>query len=115
MINGEAHESLLDPYAEERIPIADWLLTTTSQRQKAMLSGATKGTGGLESIATADTKQLNLNYRGNILSRESVTTENGLQAGDRAPDAQLVDGTWLSDLLKSTSRKLLVFGDHRLW
>jgi 2-polyprenyl-6-methoxyphenol hydroxylase-like FAD-dependent oxidoreductase len=53
VINGEAEDQLLDTYGEERIPIADWLLETTSQRQKVMLAGATSGKSGLKAWAPA--------------------------------------------------------------
>jgi 2-polyprenyl-6-methoxyphenol hydroxylase-like FAD-dependent oxidoreductase len=107
VIKGEAQDSLLDTYGEERIPIADWLLETTSQRQKVMMTGATSGKSGFESLGTADTTQLNLNYRGNLLAIGSVVTATGLQAGDRAPDVELSNGSWLSDQFKGGDWKLL--------
>jgi 2-polyprenyl-6-methoxyphenol hydroxylase-like FAD-dependent oxidoreductase len=110
VINGQASPLLLDTYGAERIPIADWLLKTTSERQRVMFSEAAKGSG-LESMATNDTTQLNLNYRGSSLNRKGQITQNGLQAGDRAPDAHLGDGSWLSDQFRGTQWKLLVFGN----
>ncbi len=110
VIRGEANETLLDTYAEERIPIADWLLKTTSERQKVTIGAAAAGTGGFDKIATKDTTQLDLNYRGSSLNAPSLTTTTGLQTGDRAPDVQLADGTWLSDQLQGTQWKLLAFG-----
>ncbi|TSJ40895.1 3-(3-hydroxyphenyl)propionate hydroxylase [Mucilaginibacter corticis] len=109
VINGEANDQLLNTYDEERIPIADWLLETTSQRQKVMMAGATSGKSGFESLGTADTTQLNLNYRGSSLNVGNIVTLTGLQAGDRAPDVQLSDGRWLSEQLRGTEWKLLVF------
>lgn len=102
---------LLDTYEEERIPIADWLLQTTSERQKVMLAAATTGKAGFETIGTKDTTQLNLHYRESSLSVKGEATVNGLQTGDRAPDIQLADGTWLSDRLRGPEWKLLVFGN----
>lgn len=105
-----ANDSLLDTYAEERMPIADWLLKTTSERQKVTIGAAAAGTGGFDKIATKDTTQLDLNYRGRLLSAPGRATNNTLQAGDRAPDAKLADGSWLSDQLQGTQWKLLAFG-----
>jgi len=113
VINGEAKDSLLDTYGEERIPIADWLLETTSHRQQVMLAGATSGKTGFDSLSTEDTTQLNLNYHGSSLNAVGVTTTSGLQAGDRAPDVQLTDGSWLSEKMFGPEWKLLVFGSEQ--
>jgi len=113
VINGEAKDSLLDTYGEERIPIADWLLETTSHRQQVMLSGATSGKTGFDSLSTEDTTQLNLNYRGSSLNIAGLATVSGLQAGDRAPDVKLADGSWLSDKMRGPEWKLLVFGNEQ--
>jgi hypothetical protein len=113
VINGEAKDSLLDTYGEERIPIADWLLETTSHRQQVMLAGATSGKTGFDSLSTEDTTQLNLNYHGSSLNAVGLTTTSGLQAGDRAPDVQLADGSWLSYKMRGPEWKLLVFGNEQ--
>jgi 2-polyprenyl-6-methoxyphenol hydroxylase-like FAD-dependent oxidoreductase len=113
VIKGGAKDSLLDTYGAERIPIADWLLKTTSQSQQTMLAGATSGKGGFESLATNDTTQLNLNYRDSLLNGKGLVTQSGLQAGDRAPDARLADGTWLSEQLRGPQWKLVVFGQQQ--
>jgi hypothetical protein len=110
VFHGEADARLLDTYAEERIPIADWLLTTTSQRQQVMMGAAAAGTGSMDKIATKETTQLDLNYRDRRLSARGLTTANGLQAGDRAPNVKFADGSWLSDRLCGTQWKLLTFG-----
>jgi 2-polyprenyl-6-methoxyphenol hydroxylase-like FAD-dependent oxidoreductase len=114
VIKGEASDRLLDTYAEERIPIADWLLSTTTERQRVMLSAATAGKGSFDTLVTTDTSQLNLNYRDSSLTIKGATSENGLHPGDRAPDAQLADGSWLSDQLRGTEWKLLIFGNTLL-
>jgi len=113
VINGEAKDSLLDTYGEERIPIADWLLETTSHRQLVMLAGATSVKTGFDSLSTEDTTQLNLNYHGSSLSMTGLTTAKGLQAGDRAPDVQITDGSWLSDKMRGPEWKLLLFGNEQ--
>jgi 2-polyprenyl-6-methoxyphenol hydroxylase-like FAD-dependent oxidoreductase len=110
VFHGEADARLLDTYAEERIPIADWLLTTTSQRQQVMMNAAVAGAGSMDKIATKETTQLDLNYRDRRLSAPGLTTASGLQAGDRAPDVKFADGSWLSDRLCGTQWKLLAFG-----
>ncbi len=107
VLRGEADASLLDTYAEERIPIADWLLKTTSERQQAMMGAAVAGAGSMDKIATKETTQLDLNYRDRRLSAHGAATATGLQAGDRAPDVRLADGTWLSDQLRGSQWKLL--------
>lgn len=112
VINGDANEDLLDTYGEERIPIADQLLAVTSQRQKDMMAGATGGKSGFETLATNDTTQLNLHYHGSSLNAGNEITTTGLQAGDRAPDVQLADGSWLSDQLRGTEWKVLNFGNN---
>jgi len=113
VINGEAKDSLLDTYGEERIPIADWLLETTSHRQQVMLAGAASGKTGFDLLATEDTTQLNLNYRGSSLNSTGLITTSGLQAGDRAPDVQLADDSWLSDKMSGPEWKLLLFGNEQ--
>ena len=107
---GEASASLLDTYAEERIPIAEWLLQTSSERQQAMMQAAATGKGAFEAIATPNTTQLNLHYRASSLTLPSEATPRGLQAGDRAPDVQLATGSWLSDQWRGADWKLLLFG-----
>lgn len=111
VINGEAGDQLLDTYAEERIPIADWLLSTTSERQRVMFNAATTGKGSFDTLATNDTTQLNLHYRDSSLTVKGAASQSGLHAGDRAPDAALADGSWLSDQLSGTEWKLLLFGN----
>jgi 2-polyprenyl-6-methoxyphenol hydroxylase-like FAD-dependent oxidoreductase len=109
VIRGEAGPGILDTYAEERIPIADWLLATTSERQKVTMSAAVSGAGSMDKIATKDTTQLDLNYRGRSLNGKGQATSSCLQPGDRAPDAKLMDGSWLSDQLRGTQWKALAF------
>lgn len=109
VIKGEAGDQLLNTYGEERIPIADRLLETTSQRQKVMLEGAKSGKSGFESIGTRDTTQLDLNYRGSTLNMGDQITSSGLKAGDRALDVALGNGEWLSGQLRGTAWKLLIF------
>ncbi|MVM35986.1 3-(3-hydroxyphenyl)propionate hydroxylase [Spirosoma sp. HMF4905] len=111
VIQGEANDRLLDTYAEERIPIADWLLKTTSERQQVMIKAATAGKGGFETLATKDGTQLNLNYRESSLTVKGLATQSTIQPGDRAPDVQLADGSWLSEQLRGPEWKLLLLNN----
>ncbi|RYE27356.1 MAG: hypothetical protein EOP45_01510 [Sphingobacteriaceae bacterium] len=110
VIDGKANNILLDTYEEERIPIADQLLKTTSERQRVMINAATAGKGAFETLASNDGTQLNLNYRNSSLTVKNEGMQANVQAGDRAPDARLTDGSWLSAQLNGIEWKLLVFG-----
>jgi 2-polyprenyl-6-methoxyphenol hydroxylase-like FAD-dependent oxidoreductase len=104
VVGGRAGATLLDTYEEERLPIAAWTLNITSERQKAIMAA------GFASTATKDTTQLNLNYRYSSLAVDLTGKEGLLHAGDRAPDAELADGSWLSDLYRGTHFTVLGFG-----
>ncbi|WP_183148046.1 FAD-dependent monooxygenase [Chryseobacterium nematophagum] len=106
-----AKESLLQTYEEERIPIADWLLHTSSERQKMMMASASSGKGAFETVATKDTTQLDLHYRDSSLTVKNEFNKNNLQAGDRLPDMKLSDNTWLSERLRGTGWKLIIKGN----
>lgn len=114
VINGDARDGLLDTYEEERIPIADRLLKVTSELQRVMINAATTGKGGIETLATNDGTQLNLNYHDSSLTVKSNVTQSHLQAGDRAPDVRLTDGRWFSDQLRGITWKLLIFGGKEI-
>lgn len=110
VVQHEALPSLLDTYEEERLPIAAWTLNISSDRQKVMMESARQGDTGFENIATKDTTQLNLNYRYSSLSIDLTGNTGALQAGDRAPDAEFADGSWLFDLYRGPYFAVLVFG-----
>ena len=114
VVRGEAPSTLLDTYAEERIPIAEELLRTTSAKQQALVQAAQTGKGAFDTLTTTDTTQLNLHYRDSSLTIPGAATRNGLQAGDRAPDVPLASGQWLSDHLRGPEWKLLHFGPTNL-
>ncbi|GAA3886252.1 FAD-dependent monooxygenase [Saccharothrix violaceirubra] len=91
-------EVLLDSYEAERLPIAAWLLGTSSRLHKAMATDGVPGKRGDETF------QLHLNYRGGPLATAG-------RSGDRAPDATcVVDGepTRLFDLMRGPG--FVVFG-----
>ncbi|MEN0052521.1 MAG: FAD-dependent monooxygenase [Mucilaginibacter sp.] len=110
VLTNQADEQLLDTYEEERLPIAAWTLNISSERQKMMTDSLKNSDGGLHTIGTKDTTQLNLNYRYSSLSSNLIQEPNGLQAGDRAPDELLADGRWLFDLYRGTHFTILRFG-----
>lgn len=100
VVNG-ANPELLDTYEEERQPIAAWTLNISSERQDAMLKELSKGKD-MAGTGTKDTTQLDLNYRYSSLSINDHSEENKLQAGDRAPEAELQNGSRLTDLYRGT-------------
>ncbi|AUD01438.1 FAD-dependent monooxygenase [Spirosoma pollinicola] len=110
VINGQASDTLLDTYGEERIPIADELLKTTAERQRGMMKAATAGKGAFDTLAAQDGTQLDLNYRNSSLTRQGETISRTVQPGDRSPDVQLADGSWLSQQLSGTRWKVVQLG-----
>ncbi|MCX4988898.1 MULTISPECIES: FAD-dependent oxidoreductase [unclassified Streptomyces] len=99
VLRGEAHESLLDTYEEERLPVAaDMLgLSTRVHRGEVRRGGATR--------------QLGLGYRDSSLAVETRTDlpDESLHAGDRAPDGT-VDGVRLFDAFRGPHWTLLTVG-----
>jgi len=115
VLKKEASFALLETYEEERLPVAAWTLNISSERQKVMQDSANSGgNGGLHSIATKDTTQLNLNYRYSSLSVDFEGSNiHRLKAGDRAPDAHFADGSWLFDLYRGTHFTVLEFNNDQ--
>ncbi|GIG68385.1 FAD-dependent monooxygenase [Phytomonospora endophytica] len=115
-----APETLLDTYQEERLPIAEHVLASTTARGRhwsgtdtARVSdriiGAFQGRDPF-----SDVSQLSITYRGAGLSHDLDDTI-GIRAGDRAPDATCVDlatgaPVRLFDLFRGPHFTLLVFG-----
>jgi len=117
-----APESLLDTYQEERLPVAQGVLASTTARGRAWADANTAQVSGRIVDAFqgrdpfADTSQLSIAYRGSSLTAD---TDNplGITAGERAPDARLVDPATgrhirLFDLFRGPHVTLLVFGDQ---
>ncbi len=88
-----APEPLLDTYEEERLPIAEHVLASTTARGRFWSSddsarvserivGAFQGRDPF-----SDVSQLSITYRGSSLARD-LDEAIGIRAGDRAPDAQ---------------------------
>jgi 2-polyprenyl-6-methoxyphenol hydroxylase-like FAD-dependent oxidoreductase len=106
---------LVDTYQEERLPIVAWTLATSTASSQEAARGFRTGSGGVELVATAGTRQLGLHYRGSRLSRDLVDRTELLSAGDRAPDAPLrmVKGgpARLFDVFRGPGFTLLGFGE----
>jgi len=104
-------DELLDTYEEERLPIAAWLLDVTSKLHRQAFKG-----GGSES-RDPETLQLQLNYRGSLLSQDERDSPGRVRAGDRAPDAPCLDNAGvpirLFDLFRGPHFTLLAFGASR--
>ncbi|WSA57104.1 FAD-dependent monooxygenase [Nonomuraea fuscirosea] len=115
-----APEPLLDTYEEERLPIAEHVLASTTARGRFWSSddsarvserivGAFQGRDPF-----SDVSQLSITYRGSSLARD-LDEAIGIRAGDRAPDAHCIEPASdeqvrLFDLFHGTHFTLLVFG-----
>jgi 2-polyprenyl-6-methoxyphenol hydroxylase-like FAD-dependent oxidoreductase len=111
-----APEGLLDSYEEERLAVAANLLEFVGQMHKDWL-GKTKDK---EEPRQGEHMQLGLNYRGGPLSVDDRTAVSPamVRAGDRAPDAPLIDmkgaTVRLFDLYRGPHFTLLALGDAML-
>ncbi|MGW2914690.1 FAD-dependent monooxygenase [Streptomyces asoensis] len=94
VLAGQAPDSLLDTYEEERRPVAAHVLglSTAIHRDEARRG--------------AKTRQLGLHYRRSSLSEETRPAPGPLRAGDRVPDLT-VDGVRLFDRLRGPDWTLL--------
>ncbi|AXX32228.1 FAD-dependent monooxygenase [Actinosynnema pretiosum subsp. pretiosum] len=105
-LSTEAAEALLDSYEGERLPIAAWLLGVTTEAHRRMAAEMKIGKRDDELL------QLGLGYREGPLAEPSGL--DGVQPGDRAPDAPcaLADGTRtrVFDLLRGPGFTLLGLG-----
>ncbi|MFI2363640.1 FAD-dependent monooxygenase [Promicromonospora sp. NPDC019610] len=117
-----APEALLDTYEEERLPVAEHVLASTTARGRSWagtdtarvserMVGAFQGRDPF-----SDVSQLGVTYRGSSLARD-LDEALGVRAGDRAPDARVVDpatgdSVRLFDLFRGTHLTLLVFGSR---
>jgi hypothetical protein len=107
-----APAALLDSYEAERLPVAASLLEFVIQMHKDWL-GKTKDK---EEVRKGEHMQLGLNYRGGPLSvdERNDVAEGVTRAGDRAPDAPLIDPSGkarrLFDLYRGPHFTLLALG-----
>ncbi|MFF3571950.1 FAD-dependent oxidoreductase [Nocardia jiangxiensis] len=81
-----APDELLDTYEAERLPIAARVLGLSTKKYEGMskLDPSSLKRG-------AEERQLGLNYRGGPLAAPATERTETLSAGDRAPDAKLLD------------------------
>ncbi|MYX96687.1 pentachlorophenol monooxygenase [Streptomyces sp. SID486] len=94
VLQGGAHEALLDTFEEERrANAADMLGLSTAVHRGEVRRGRA-------------TVQLGLGYRGSSLSVDTRTAPAGIRAGDRAPDGR-VDGVRLFDAFRGPHWTLL--------
>jgi hypothetical protein len=106
-----APANLLDTYEGERLPVAAQLLAFVLQMHKDWLGKAKDK----EEPRKGEHTQLGLNYRGGPLSLEErvAVPDDATRAGDRAPDAHLIDAsgapTRLFDLFRGPHFTLLAF------
>jgi 2-polyprenyl-6-methoxyphenol hydroxylase-like FAD-dependent oxidoreductase len=89
---GTASPDLLDTYQQERVPVAEWTLDTSSSGLQQLWAAVTGGSGAIETaVRKPEHRQLGLGYRGGPLSR-NLTTWDGPEAGDRAPWLDRIGG-----------------------
>ena len=113
VLANDATPALLDSYEAERLPIAAWTLSVSSERQRAVIAAARAMDGGVDAGLTSDTTQLGLHYRWSALAGGGEAT-GALRSGDRAPDARCHtrDGVEarLFDVYRGPHATLLGFG-----
>jgi 2-polyprenyl-6-methoxyphenol hydroxylase-like FAD-dependent oxidoreductase len=106
-----ADRTLLDTYEEERLPIAAAVLGISNE-----IMASTIRAGGILMRRDERTLQLDLNYRHSNLTEEMRPNDDGLRAGDRAPDAPGLIGpdgsARIFDLLGGPHATILGFGAH---
>ncbi|WP_433286802.1 FAD-dependent monooxygenase [Pseudonocardia sp. CA-142604] len=88
---GTASPGLLDTYQQERLPIAEWTLSTSSTGLEQLWTAVKSGTGTIDTAIKPEHRQLGLGYRGEPLSK-NLAAWNGPEAGDRAPWLQEIGG-----------------------
>lgn len=104
-----AHPALLDSYEEERLPVAASVLGITTRLSQEFFANKNQLTRSQE------TRQLGINYRKSSLT-EGIPgrAEDSLQAGDRAPDGLLTNGSGtrvrIFDLLRGPHFTVLRLG-----
>jgi 2-polyprenyl-6-methoxyphenol hydroxylase-like FAD-dependent oxidoreductase len=107
VVNGTA-ETLLDTYEAERLPVGRKVLQQTDVNHRLRVSGSPLADILMDRIVFPLLRvrpildvvtnfvlkrgsQLDVNYRASSLSEQTANFRKGPQAGDRAPDGQLLD------------------------
>ncbi|GAA4390751.1 FAD-dependent oxidoreductase [Tsukamurella soli] len=119
VLGGDADAALLDTYAEERIPVAQWTLGMSNRGLEDMSQAVTDPAATRLMTPHEDGQQLGLGYRWSSLSSETpgfaARTGSPARAGDRAPDAPLrgPDGaaTRLFDAYRGPHATVVALGD----
>jgi 2-polyprenyl-6-methoxyphenol hydroxylase-like FAD-dependent oxidoreductase len=115
VVRGDADESLVDTYQEERLPIAEWTLGVSAAGLKRVAETfGSKDARGLDAGATPDGHQLGLGYPWSSLSSDVGGPVAELRAGSRAPDAPVLDSAGspvrLFDVFRGPAFTVLGFG-----
>ena len=131
VVNGTAPEALLDTYEAERLPVARHVLKQTDTNQRLGMAQSRMAQflrnhvvfpllsipalrEPLIEFGLRRGSELDINYRSSSLSEQHDHFRGGPQAGDRAPDGQLLDragqSTTLFSHLRTPHFRLLLFG-----
>jgi hypothetical protein len=102
VINGAPHE-LLDTYEAERMPVAAQVLGLSSAMHARNFRPTTGPAPAIH--------QFDITYRGGPPAKDDRANPGELQAGDRAPDGLLPDGTRLFDLFRGPHLTWLTVGE----
>lgn len=117
VLKGEAKESLLDTYELERKPIAQQVIDGTDAMHDIIMA---HGRGMEERMALTETPDwqkrvtelvagISYTYRDHIKPAEGLLPmTGGPEAGDRAPDAVLGDGSRLHEMFRDGGMTLLI-------
>jgi 2-polyprenyl-6-methoxyphenol hydroxylase-like FAD-dependent oxidoreductase len=107
---GPDSEALLDSYEAERRPVAERVLGLSEELLQRHVEGAPDA-----HERGQETRQLDIGYRGSPIVHDGRVRPGRLHAGDRAPDAPVIDAAGravrLFDLFRGPHATLLVFGD----
>jgi hypothetical protein len=88
---GTASPELLDTYQQERVPIAEWTLSTSDAGLKQLRAAVASGSDAIATVRKPEHRQLGLGYRGGPLSK-NLTAWDWPEAGDRAPWLEEIGG-----------------------
>ncbi len=107
---GPDAEALLDSYEAERRPVAERVLGLSEELLRRHVEGADDA-----HERGQEARQLDIGYRGSPIVHDGRARPGRLHAGDRAPDAPVLDAAGravrLFDLFRGPHATLLVFGD----
>ncbi|TCO65827.1 FAD-dependent oxidoreductase [Actinocrispum wychmicini] len=90
-VAGTASPGLLDTYQDERLPVAEWTLATSTQALMTVVAVVRAGSNKIEAGVKDEHRQLDLAYPNSPLSK-NLTDWTGPRAGDRSPWADKAKG-----------------------